>query len=730
MKQNSKSFSRNKLTRLLYLFLLLLILLGLNACFSKSQRVVPNYYVLDYHKGTENPNLRLSKPFPLALEVVETNIPKTYNRNQIIVKEHFSKIKYLSTELWATRLYDAVPNLIAQRIRAYNIFQRVDRDLGEIDPNYAMETSILNIEIIEDEIPMAFLRMEFFLREVNSQKIVMSYQNASTRLLRDRSMVYAVQSFNELIMQETDVFAAKTIEFLSGKTVYKAPQIVIAEATRVTKERMDIDDTQYQYGELVVPLIRETDVQMQYSVHQLDEMKNVVDRFFGDFDQALKLKPGNYVAFLDENNQLQKPFVIEARTRTVLQPDWGELIITVLDESQNKVRMNYDIYRKNPKDEGFYHLNQSYSIGEDEVGEQDKIWILEPGNYMVKLQGGAWNDFRDFATVEVTEGTRKTLTIVVNLQGESTVLIGAGVLGDEDLLLDRRKIHRGALHGSVTLSSDNSVDKNEPNRSFILSGQFDNRIEYHVLKFHLTMRSMYDLGMNISTGEDFKIDMDDYTFRNTMLFLPFDKSAHFKNLGLYGRADLSTHFFDEQTHFKNKPNLIFKNAEGDSLYTLLGQDSFRSKIAFYPMRLREGTGITYRMIFGPNVSLSLRGGYGWQQEYKRLSYVKDESEFVVDGDSYSVYREEQDLVTRGFESTLILTALNILRFLSISSTFDVLFPMETTDNDPKFFSENRFNIRLHRNVSLDVKADVKYDIANKDYVIFNYSSFLRLSLYY
>lgn len=100
------------------------------------------------------------------------------------------------------------------------------------------------------------------------------------------------------------------------------------------------------------------------------------------------------------------------------------------------------------------------------------------------------------------------------------------------------------------------------------------------------------------------------------------------------------------------------------------------------------------------------------------------------GQNYDVFKQESDIITRGYESTLIFTALNVMKFFSVTSTFDVLFPMETADKEPKFFNENRFNIRLFRNVSLDVKADIKYDKADKDYVIFDYSSFLRLSLYY
>ncbi len=715
-----------RVTQLLSITILLVLL---NGCLSRGQRVEPNYYILDYSSVNENPGLRMQKPFPYNLEVVSTSVPRTYNRNQIVVKEHFSKIKYLPQDLWATRLHDAIPNLLVQRFKAYNIFQRVDRELGEIVPDFYLETNVLNIEMIEDNIPIAFIRMEFFLRESVSQKIVLSYQNESSKPIRDKSIVFLVQTFNELIMQETNVFAAKTIEFLSGKEVYKAPQVILAEAAKVRTERIEQDDSQLQYGELLVPLIWDVDAVMQYSIYHLDEMKAVVDREYGEFGIPAKLRPGKYRVVLDDNNQVQIEVDVKPRLRSVIEPIWGELIVKIVDESQARVRMGYDLYIKNIDEEGFRHINQNYSRSDEEVGEQDKIWVLEPGNYMVKLGGGSWNDYKDFTTVDVTEGKRKILTMVVNPQGERNVLIGAGVLGD-DVLEDRLRIHRGAIHTNVSLTSNNSVDKDKPTRSFSMSGQFDNKVEFHLLKFHYTLRSLYDLGMNISTGTDFNINVDDYSFRNTILLLPFEKKRFVSNLGLYGRADLNSHFFDEYSYFSSDRNLILIDAVGDTISILPNQSSLRTKIALFPMRLREGTGVTYRVVFSPNVSLSLRGGYGWQQEYKQLSYILDRSNISYNGLNYDAYKQEADLITSGYESTLIFSALNVFNAFSMTSTLDVLFPRDTDDKEPKFVSENRFNIRLFRNVSLDVKADIKYDKANKEYITYDYSSFLRLSLYY
>ena len=113
-------------------------------------------------------------------------------------------------------------------------------------------------------------------------------------------------------------------------------------------------------------------------------------------------------------------------------------------------------------------------MGEDEVGAVDKLWILPPGSYLVKLGGGSWSDLKDFATVALAEGDKKTLTMIVDPAAEGNVLIGAGVFADEDIGLGSKRIHRGAIHGNISLSSNNNVDKKKPTSSVSLAGQFDN----------------------------------------------------------------------------------------------------------------------------------------------------------------------------------------------------------------------------------------------------------------
>lgn len=716
----------------------ILVLFLLSGCFGKVDKMVVNYYVLDYQSTGEKPELRRPNNTGKMLYVLNSSLSKTYDRNQIVVKENFYKVRYLQHDVWASKLRDAIPNLIAQRLRAYNIFGQISR--GEIinrSPNYILETNVLNIEKIDGADPKAYLRIEFVLRDSTNQAILLTHKNEHYTDLIDPSMVYLVQAFNEMIMDETNIFAAKCNLYFSGKKVLDTPpQPPRSHIEDYYYEKMAQSAAQVTYGELSVSTKTETEEQIHYTIEGLDSLNTVISHGEGLMNSVMTLIPGRYRVTLGELGDVPVIVEVKPKQRSILKPNWGELQVVILDASQTRVRMGYDIWVRNKDSQGYEMYNGGMiSLGDDEIGGVDKLWILPPGHYLIKLGGGSWSDLRNFATVPIAPGDRKTLTMIVDPAGETDFLIGAGVFGDEDLGYNTKRLHKGAIHANLSLSSNNNVDKNKPTITSNLSAQFDNSIDtrLRIRPFHLTMRSLYDLGINLTTGDDIRFNLDDYTLKSVLLLYPFETKAFLKNFAFYGRADQSTHFFDEQTYFSENKNYILHDTEGTEVSRRYDQPSLKTKIALYPLRLKEGTGLTYRFYLGNNSWMSLRGGYGWQQDINNRSYVyKNSSNEVIDGVSYSFdnYEEEADRISKGIESTVILSAVNLLRVFTINSTLDVLFPMSTAESSYRLENENRLNIRLFRNISIDMKMNIQYDKEIKPWVVYDYSSFLRLSLFY
>jgi ABC-type uncharacterized transport system auxiliary subunit len=708
----------------------------LSGCLQKVEKTPVNYYVLEYQPGSEKPELRRANNTGKNLEVLDTVLPRTYDRNQIVVKENFYKVKFLQTDVWATRLRDAIPNLVVQRVKAYNIFGTVSR--GEIldkEPHYFLETTVYNIEKIEGAEPRAYLKMEFVLRDSTSERIVLSHKNERSVELIDPSMIYLVQAFNDMIMEETDLFAAKCNLYFSGHKIdEKSLATSASPMARYVYEEMFASETVNDYGELMVITKTQTEEELRYTIEELDSLNSVISTDELVMGVPALLRPGRYRVIIGEMEDLIIPVQILPRQRTVVKPNWGELKIVIMDESKSRVRMGYDLWKKDAEGEGYkIYSGGMVSMGEDEVGAVDKLWILPPGSYLVKLGGGSWSDLKDFATVALAEGDKKTLTMIVDPAAEGNVLIGAGVFADEDIGLGSKRIHRGAIHGNISLSSNNNVDKKKPTSSVSLAGQFDNSIDTHELikPFHFTTRSIYDLGLNKTSNQDLIFSPDDYSLKSVLMLYPMEKKKFLRNFAFYGRMNINTHFFDETTYFSENKNIILQNAEGDICSTLLDQPDLKTKIAFYPLRLKEGTGLTYQINFSPRAWTSLRVGYGWLQDYNTSSYVFDKT--IVDtqtGLSYDRYIEEPNSSSKGIESTIIFSALNLLKFVSINSTLDVLFRMGVPDHTYRLENENRISFKLFRNISLDVKFNTFYDEAEKPWMVYDYTTFLRLSLFY
>lgn len=709
------------------------ILLLLSACGFLGKRVDTNYYVLDYLPSTERADLKLKVSNGKVLHVLNTNVNRTYNRNQLVEKESFNRVNFLNNEMWANRLNDDVANIISRRLRAYNIFGSVSRTLGDTDPDYYLEANIQNIEKIKGDPPRAFLRMDFILRDSTNDSVVLMHRNERYQELYDDSYVYLVQTYNSMIMEETNLFAALCIAHFSGRPISRQRPDYLESLSAPEKyyfEEIANIESHLVYGELVLRTQYPTSNTIGYKVERLDSLNTKISDDIGEYNIPMILLPGRYRVITGHNADIVEVVDVHPRQRTVVSRVWSELKVRIMDTSQNRVRQSYKLWLQNENENGYQNIGQDLSLGDDEHGIDDRIWILPNGKYMLTLGGNSWSDLRDFATISLNKGESQILTVIVNtdLSG-SNILVGAGVLSD-DFGFDATRLHKGAVHINLNVTSNNKIDQKTPTYSLILSSKFDNTIDSDFRPFHYNMRSSYDLRSIFSKDIDLRFDRDNYSLKNTLTLYPWKRDRNILGkFALYSRADLSTHFMDEYTYFSAKKNYILQDTNGVETARAMDQDKLRTKIALYPLRLKEGTGLTYRFALSPTTDLTLRGGYGWQQDFNRLSYSSPVS-INENGVAYDVYQEGADKHSNGLESTLIFSAGNILNFVSINSIFEVLFPLENNEIRPRFENENKINFRIYRNISMDVDLNLSYDKSVNKWLVYDYSSFLRLSLFY
>lgn len=717
----------------IYIIGLALILLLLAACSWGGKRQETNYYVLDYSHASEISELKMPNSNGKVLQVLNSTINRTYNRTQLVEKESFNKVNFLSRELWANRLSDAVPNIISRRLNAYNIFRNVTRSIQDTDPHYYLETNILNIEKIVGPTPRAFLRIEFVLRDSTGSQTILVHRNEQYHELNDDSYNYLVQTYNDMIMEETNLFAAKCIEHFSGRTLSRLrPEYVegISAPAKYFYEQIEDQESHLVYGELLLSTKYRTTFSITYTVERLDSLNTKISESIGEFNTPLILLPGRYRVITGHNEDIIIPVDIYPRQRTVVNRLWSELTVRILDTSQNRVRQLFRLWLENENGSGYVNIGQDVSRGDDEHGIDDKVWILPEGMYMLTLGGSNWSDLRDFATICMKERDSQILTVIVNTEVSSgNIMVGAGVLSDE-LGYDANRVHRGAVYINLRVLADNAVDEKDPTYSLTLSSKFDNSIDKDFGAFHYSMRSIYDLSSIFSKDIELRFDRDIYKLKNSLLLYPWKRDRKILGkLALYSRGDLETHFMDEYQHFSQDTPYILKDEYGNEIDRETNKDKVRTKIALFPLQMKQGLGITYRFALSPTTNLTLREGYGWQQNYNRLSYANPVN-VTQDGVTYSMYQENPDKHSKGLETTIIFSSGNILNFMSINSIFEALVPFDNSSLKPRFENENTINFRLYRNISMDVELKLSYDESEREYLEYDLSSHLRLSLFY
>ncbi|MBN1948904.1 MAG: membrane integrity-associated transporter subunit PqiC [Candidatus Cloacimonetes bacterium] len=697
----------------------LLMVLILAGC-SAGQVVSLNYYVLEYYNHNENEDLFREEPFDYSVIVLTTKVPQTYNRRQIVIRHFGPRITYSDQDIWGVKLSEIIPTLVTKRLNRYNIFKHTQEDFFE-QPDFSINTSINNLELYESAfIRQARLNMDFFLTSGDQETYLIRHTVNREKVLPDDEMDTFVQTINEIILKECDEFIKKMINYFSN-------QVVFEEYLNTFEERFDpslaeyFEDEQTTGGKglLLLPAITKSDYEPYYTIY---------DKFgfeiSGKMGVPVPLDQGIYsIRYGSGNeNQLMKKSNIEIipRFKKIIEPDWGCLLVDVIDENRNYTKIRYEIF----------DLDSGESYGQEfpadlDLGEQEKIWVLRPGLYKITINNAPFNTYRDFTTVTVEKSKVQKLTIVVDTdeEGNPTGMLGAGVLEDITGIVsgDRVKFS-SAIHANVNVNSDNEVDRDDPQTTITFNTQLDNRLLYDVSPLHYSLKSLIELGTSKSTDTDFRIAADDIDFKNTFIYY------FFRSLGLYGRFDFNSHFFKGFSYSSDNfyYQKIDKNGEESEVKF---NDKVLLKPPFFPIILKEGMGINLRILNRAKANLSVRAGFGLRQDINQGVYTLFSTYTDSLGFENRIYHEQESTDKTGTEVSLVGSFL-LPYGLTYSTNADFLFPFESSESTIIEW-ENIISIKLFKYLALDykLKLENKKPESGSEYLVEKHTLFLRVTYF-
>jgi ABC-type uncharacterized transport system auxiliary subunit len=197
------------------LIVTLLIILMMFGCAKLS--LSRNYFILDYNPIIENPKLSIAKPFPYSVQVMDSRMPRTYDRSQIVIRYSAHKLSYSTQNIWAVRLSYLIPDLINKQIKSYNIFSQTQREYLEERPDYEIITYVNRVELFKNEYyTAAHLSMDYYLRKSNNHDDIIKYSFDIEQQIAQNGMDIFAQKISNLLKDHTDIFLIKVIDYFDS----------------------------------------------------------------------------------------------------------------------------------------------------------------------------------------------------------------------------------------------------------------------------------------------------------------------------------------------------------------------------------------------------------------------------------------------------------------------------------------------------------------------------------
>lgn len=198
----------------------ILIILLLSLAITSCGKVIisRNYYVLDYNPVLENQAFALTKPFPFSIEVVESRMPRTYDRSQMVIRYSAHKLDYSAENIWAVRLSSAVPDLINNHINKYGLFDRCQREYLDSRPDYEIVTYLNRIELIQNKLYKAVhLSIDYYLRQSDDRNFAVKYSaDREIEIPQTADMDIFAKTVSDILKEETDNFLLKAVDYFKN----------------------------------------------------------------------------------------------------------------------------------------------------------------------------------------------------------------------------------------------------------------------------------------------------------------------------------------------------------------------------------------------------------------------------------------------------------------------------------------------------------------------------------
>ncbi len=674
------------------------------------------------------PSRTAENRFADDLWVREVQMASVYDRTQIVFRQSPTELRYFPRESWADRPQRMLGQHIVQTMRASGLFQSVSARLGTSPPGYVLDTNVHAIEQLDGgDIWYAHLAMTFRLTRFGENDVLWEHSFSERRPLNHKDVSLTVRALSEILDEQMSLVLTQMEAKLSGeppergdeedaRAMASAPP-ELEEPTHEREESVTVDhaktshvetvqrptllgdraertwawggeridwrrSSQYTSDPTVVPpgkgavflpaLGGHPDREPGVEIH--GDGGVVTSGLMG---QRIVVEPGEYEVHFGSGTfaqRMTRSVAVDEGEVMIVEPDWGTLEVSVVDERFIAWRGSYEINDQTRSE----YVGLGYGADEEQ-GERTQVWVLRPGIYRIVQPGASYRTRTNFTTVQLPPGDHIPFVLVMDPTGGD--FLGAGISDQEEdglISADDRWSIRSSAGGDFLWNSRSGYDTEvgtELALSFFLDNLIRFRLEPHLWTTRLEIEESHRLLGRVSPDGSresiFSGELEPVTDRmyvNTLYIYELLSWA-----GPYARVGGETSLFHRYRAPGAEQEVLIFDEDGQEMesHPAGTKDRVRLARSFSPLEFKEGAGVNFRVLRTANVDLDLRLGFGGRQ-YLSLGQLLANEERSTENELVLERTSNSFLV--GPETTIVGSA-RLTRYIQATTELDALLPL-------------------------------------------------------
>ncbi|MFW6352368.1 MAG: ABC-type transport auxiliary lipoprotein family protein [Bacteroidota bacterium] len=198
-----------------YILLSFLAAVILASCGTQKE-VIKKYYIIEAPNDSTSINKESTPLLDAWCEVADVAVYPAFNSRRIVLRDESHQIRYFGNHEWAVTPDNFLTPMIIDFLAANKVFTRVGARFWERVPDYRLQTTIFNLEVVTNKKNSfdAHLNLKIDLIDVETDAIVLTHSSDRKLLLDEKDLNLLASAISDIFYQELGNFSVQIKETL------------------------------------------------------------------------------------------------------------------------------------------------------------------------------------------------------------------------------------------------------------------------------------------------------------------------------------------------------------------------------------------------------------------------------------------------------------------------------------------------------------------------------------